>query len=443
MYLGLLFSMTCLSQLASLSDPTAPYEASQQRRRIYQYREKTVQCLIMGSYTDCGPPVLETMIHYIYIELGLRQDAHKDVGLLLALEVKLAMRMGYHRDPSHFGNISAFDGEMRRRVWGVVLLGDVLISSQMGTPRVISDRQWDTAEPRNLNDEDLDGDTLALPPPRPEGEVTTALGVIARWRIVVVLGEIADLAACVGPVDHAEVMRLGRKLNEAEDGIPGPLKERDGADTPQLTLARMFIAHLVHKGQLMLHRRFLYSKSSPGGPDAYAQSREACLDASLRTLRMQQVLEEETAQGGRLRVLRCRVTSSMNHQFLTATMVLCSMLHRGVTLGREGEIVDALRRAGDIWGRRRSVSGEALKAAEAVGMALAGTGVGGGRRQGEDASADAQSDLLHPVDNRVLGTALEPGTIFQGIISSGALLCAVANGSQQTTKVKYRVARAY
>lgn len=108
---------------------------------------------------------------------------------------------------------------------------------------------------------------------------------------------------------------------------------------------------------VVLHRRFLYtdSPSHSGGKeeeeeeeDPYAYSRTACVDASLRTLELQHVLDEATRPGGQLHALRWRVTSSMNHQFLTATMVLCSLVHRGQTLNREADIVAALQRARTI-----------------------------------------------------------------------------------------------
>ncbi|KAL2167465.1 hypothetical protein VTG60DRAFT_1216 [Thermothelomyces hinnuleus] len=97
------------------------------------YREKTVQCLLMGNYTRGGAYTLETLMHYIYIELNLHGDATKDTWSLIALEVNLTIQMGYHRDPSHFPAITPLQGEMRRRLWATVIQGDVLISTQIGT----------------------------------------------------------------------------------------------------------------------------------------------------------------------------------------------------------------------------------------------------------------------------------------------------------------------
>lgn len=371
--------MICLAIIASDASDSAHgdgAEAEQQmHRQIDLYREQVVQCLILGEWTKGGPHALETIIQCVYAEFLLSPDAGQDVWFLQGLAVNLAMRMGYHRDPSHFPDMSPLKMEMRRRLWATVLMGDVLVCSQMGLPRMISDRMWDTAEPRNLNDEDLRGDMAELPPPpRPETEHTTALGIVARRRMLVVLGTISDLTAAPKPCSYAEVMRVDSLLHKTADNIPPPLRMKSMAasitDSAQAIMSRLFIRHMLYKGQIMLHRRYLYTHShshSHSHPhlsssqekeeekgrtekekekqDPYGYSRTTCLDASLNTLELQHVLDEATRPGGQLHVMRWRVTSSMNHQFLTATMVLCSLVHRGQTLNREGEIMAALRRA--------------------------------------------------------------------------------------------------
>ncbi|KAL3472236.1 fungal-specific transcription factor domain-containing protein [Aspergillus californicus] len=374
-WVGLLFSMICLACLAS--PPEVP-EAEQQALQVNLYREKTVQCLVMGEYTKTGPYVLETVINYVYIEFGIHPDANKDMWLLLALEVNLARRMGYHRDPSHFPGISPFQGEMRRRLWATVLMSDTLVSNQMGMPRMISDWQYDTSEPRNLNDDHFDRNTTALPPSRPETELTTALGIIARTRMLKALGIISDLAGAVTPCSYTEIMRVDGLLHEAASSIPPPLKMKpitaSLTDSPQVIIARLFIKHMFYKGQVMLHRRFIHTQSlhETESQDPYSYSRKTCLEASLGSLEIQHLLDEETRPGGQLHTMRWRVTSIMNHQFLTATMLLCSFLHRehGHVIEREAEIRAALQRARIIWMRRSTSSKEAKKAAETVNVVL-------------------------------------------------------------------------
>ncbi|KAJ0423708.1 fungal-specific transcription factor domain-containing protein [Aspergillus carlsbadensis] len=424
MWIGLLFSMICLACLAS--DPPGDLDVEHHSLQVDLYREKVVQCLFMGEYTKSGPYVLETVINYVYIEFGTRTDADKDMWFLLALEVNLAKRMGYHRDPSHFPGISPFRGEMRRRLWATVLMSDILLSSQMGMPRMISDWQYDTSEPLNLDDTNFDEDTKELPQSRPESELTTALGIVARSRMLKALGTIADLTSAVKACSYAEVMRVDGILHEAVKSIPTPLKMKPMAasltDSPQAIISRLFIQHMFYKGQVMLHRRFIYTQASESGEN-HNYSLNACVDASLGSLEIQHILDEETRPGGQLHIMRWRVTSIMNHQFLTATMLLCSLLYHEKALEREAESRVGLQRARAIWIRRSPISKEAKKAAEAASLVLArgkptetGTKLDGAQDMvaGFDPSPPAvSSETVNPNEDRLmpdfLGTYMPPG----------------------------------
>lgn len=350
MWVGLLNSMICFALLVSetFDSTTQGHDADiTLSAQIDLYREKIVQCLIIGEYTNSGPYVLETLYHYVQIELSMRAVADKDIWFLLALAVNQAMRTGYHRDPCHFPEISPFHGEMRRRIWASLLQGDILISSQMGMPRMISEWQCDTAEPRNLNDTDFDVDVDELPPPRPNTDMTTVLPLIARRSLFMTLGTVMDLASAVRPCSYAEVMRVDGILHEAAGNIPPLLRPKSimasVTDTPQVIMHRLFISTTFSKGQILLHRRFLYMKSTSVEKDPFDYSRIVCLDSALGRLRIQDIYYEESNPGGQLYTMGWRVSSVTNHEFLTATMILRSLLYRGQPLEREDEINSALQ----------------------------------------------------------------------------------------------------
>jgi hypothetical protein len=124
----------------------------------------------------------------------------------------------------------------------------------------------------------------------------------------------------------------------------------------------------------MLHRRFLFMETTSTNKDIFAYSRKACLDASLGMLDIQHTLDEETCPGGQLHMMRWRVSSLLNHQFLTATMILCSLHHRGLTLERKEEIIKALRDSRTAWMRASSTSQEANKATRVISFVLAKAG---------------------------------------------------------------------
>lgn len=421
-WVGLLFSMICLALLSSDSADMS-HGGEAQQLQIDLYREKIVQCLLMGEYTKSAPYGLETLINYVYIEFMMGIDAGKDIWFLLALEVNLAMRMGYHRDPSHFSGISPLQAEMRRRLWATVLLGDTLISSQMGMPCMISSAQYDTAEPRNLNDDDLDENMTELPPSRPETEHTTTLGIIARRRILVALNHVSGVTSSIKAASYAEVMQVDGILRQAIANIPPPLRMKSIAvsvtDSPHIIMARLFLSHLYLKGEIILHRRFLYMESTSQDEDTFAYSRKACLDASLRSLEILDLLDRELYSGGLLHTMRFRVGSLMNHHFLTATMILCSLLYRRQTLGRQEEILTALRTTRMIWMRKSDTSREAKKAAETISIVLARAADGVAHDadpKEEDASTSSKNAHgMPPVDSSTVFNDNEMGLDSQGM----------------------------
>ncbi|KAI1754191.1 hypothetical protein F4782DRAFT_493573 [Xylaria castorea] len=374
-WIGLLFSMLCLSVVADQTDDT--WIGEDYNPLVDTYRERIVQCLIIGEYTNQGPYVLETLFHYLTIEFSVRKDADKDTWLLLGISVNLAMGMGYHRDSSHFPGLSPFVGEIRRRMWATLLQGDILISTQMGMPRLIKEWQCDVAEPRNLNDGDFDGDTKELPRGRPETEKTSSSHIIAKIRVFRALGAAVDLTAAVVPCPYSEVMRVDRMLQAAKDSIPPPLRmkplELSVIDSPQVIMHRLFISIMFHKGTIMLHRKYLNIRQTEGDGTAFVYSRNACLEASLSLVKIQQIFDEETRLGGLLYSVRWRESSFIRHEFLTATMILCWIVYHGVDKiwpdhapTTEDQIKTALRKAHDIWTRLSSSSRDARKASETL-----------------------------------------------------------------------------
>ncbi|VUC27735.1 unnamed protein product [Clonostachys rosea] len=406
-WIGLLFTVICLTVIASKdnNETVDITEDEQMRLQIDSYHEKIVQCLMLAEYTRTGPHILETIIHYAHIEFAIHPDANTDLWYLFGIVANMAMRMGLHRDPRHFKGVTPLQAEMKRRIWSSLLMGNIIISGQVGMPRMISAKQYDTAEPQNLTDADLD--SAQLPSPRPETEYTPILGVIAMRRIVEALGQISELRAAVTPCTYEEVMRADSALQRAAESIPPPMKMKPMAasitDPPHAIMWRLFISHLFCKGQIMLHQPYLFTSARE---DVHGYSQKTCLDASLSMLEIQGILDEETRPGGQISMMRWRVSSIMNNQFLTATMILCSMLHRGVTLGREDEIRSELRKTRTIWTRASGNSREAQKAAEAVNFVLSNST---GGLSTELFGADSSEQLFDPF---LLDTINQEGLSF-------------------------------
>jgi Fungal specific transcription factor domain len=293
------------------------------------YREKIVQCLILGKYTKAAPYTVETLLLYFAIEHNQCKDTQIGTWILLGMIVRIALRMGYHRDARHSARISPFHGEMRRRAWAVIFGLDIIVSSQIGLPRMIKERQSDTAELHNLLDSDFDEEVVNLPASRLDTDLTPMLYVVARTKMLSVFGKISDLTTSTQPSSYNDIMRLDKNLHEARIAIPQALQlrpmTRSITDSGDVVMQRIYLALLFHKAQCVLHRKYLIPAHSN---NQYAYSRKSCIDAALQTLQHQSTLNQETRPGGQLYQHRWKVSSLINHDFLLATTILCLDLDR-------------------------------------------------------------------------------------------------------------------
>uniref|UniRef100_A0A093V075 Putative transcriptional regulatory protein n=1 Tax=Talaromyces marneffei PM1 TaxID=1077442 RepID=A0A093V075_TALMA len=222
-WIGLLFAVMCL--VLSHRPEMVPMVADHgDLARVYG--ERIAQCLHLGKYTRGAPYTIEALLLYLHIELLRGEDTRIEPWMILGIIVRLAYRMGYHRDPSHFSNISPFDGEMRRRLWSMLVQLDIQISGQVGLPRMAREDQGDTREPRNLLDEDLHHDMQELPPPRPEAVQTEIQYSLSESKLLSIRGRIDDWKEALTnrrinvAAAEADVARLDKQLDDAYAALP-------------------------------------------------------------------------------------------------------------------------------------------------------------------------------------------------------------------------------
>ena len=72
------------------------------------FRTRVADCLILADYTLPHEHLIESLILHLYGEYASRQEIKSSVWVLNGLIIRLAMRMGYHRDPQHLPNVSPF-----------------------------------------------------------------------------------------------------------------------------------------------------------------------------------------------------------------------------------------------------------------------------------------------------------------------------------------------
>ena len=219
---------------------------------LHTFRKRSSQCLIQANYINPGRYKALALFFHTLSEFYRSQDAQIGVSYLLGMTIRLAMRMGYHRDSHHYRMLSAWEGEMRRRLWAVVVQLDTLISFQVGVPRTIQPWQYDTELPANLLDADFDEDSAHLPPSRPEDERTASSYTRAKFHIMKVFGQITDLAFSRESSSYDDILEIDRRLQASREKSPSFLQMKPMtqsiADATEVIMRRYTLELLYQKG---------------------------------------------------------------------------------------------------------------------------------------------------------------------------------------------------
>ncbi|KKK13395.1 hypothetical protein AOCH_001635 [Aspergillus ochraceoroseus] len=425
-WIGMLFAMMRLSMLSYYREGDEPPEfRGKSLDMAGTFRNLVALCLTLADYTKPYPYLIECLAFHLHGDFCQTKEADISVWVLVGVIVRLAMRMGYHRDSKAFPNITPFQGEMRRRVWAFVRQADLMFSCQVGLPSMIRIADSDTEFPRNLYDDDFDENCKELPPSRPPSEPTPLSYLITKSRLAHVLGKAIEQASSLQSTSYDKVMEMDSELRRARDVIPEHLLVRPIEECPLdplvLIMSRFSVMSVYHKAQCLLHRKYLIrARENP----RFTHSRRTCIDSAMELLRFQAMLHAETGPTGRLRSRQNRVTSLSSSDFLLAATIVCLDLYHAYQVpsggqtsadafawGRErrDEMLAAVQRSKDIWDELQDETMEAFKAGGALGVML------GRLRSGvaEKTSAGPPALAFEPQDEK------QSAAMTLGLLSSG------------------------
>jgi len=351
------------------------------------YRSLAGQCLLLADFLKPVNHMIETLVLHLHGEYARNRDSEVGVWVLVGMIARLAMRMGYHRDPKFYPSITPFQGEIRRRVWTFVRQSDLLFSFQIGLPSMIRLGDCDTELPRNLFDDEFDEDTKIMPPSRPFTEATPVSYMRVKASMAFAFGKAVERLHSVTPITYEEVLTLDQTLRETRAEYPPHLRLRSIEDSLMdpgaLVMQRINLSILYHKGQCVLHRKFLARAREN---NRYAHSRRTCIDSSMDLLGHQATLHVESKPGRRLSGMKIFTSSLTTHDFLLAAMIICLDLYYGAEteipergsvdmytwgLERRGDMIRALEISAEIWAETKDQSMEAYKASDLITVMLA------------------------------------------------------------------------
>jgi len=386
-WLGQMYAILCLAMHSYFRmDDEPPEYKGKSLALAANYRGLTGQCLLLADFTKPVNNLIETMVLHLHCEYARNRDAEVGVWVLVGMIVRLAMRMGYHRDPKNYKNITPFQGELRRRVWTFVRQADLLFSFQLGLPSMIRLGDCDTELPSNLFDDEFDEDTRELPATRPASEPTPVSYMCAKANMVFAFGKVVERLHQVTSRPYEEVMALDQDLRAARADLPPHLRLRSIEDSMMdpgaLIMQRYNLSVLYHKGQCVLHRKFLARARET---NRFAHSRRTCVDSSMELLSHQEILHYESRPGHRLHAMKVFISSLTAADFLLAAMIVALDLCYGAELEtggqssgdmytwgleRRGDMIRAIEVSNNIWKEIRDQSMEAYKASEVLTVIL-------------------------------------------------------------------------
>ncbi|KAH8593273.1 fungal-specific transcription factor domain-containing protein [Bisporella sp. PMI_857] len=330
-WLGLLYSIMCLAMQSYHKIGDEPPEWRGRTLDLAaEYRLRTVQCLINSDYTKPVNYTIETLLLYVHGEWSSRWDAEVGIWVIVGMIVRLAMRMGYHRDSSNYQSITPYQGEMRRRVWAFIRQLDTMFSFQLALPGMIRNSDCDATIPRNIFEDEFSPESKTLPPSRPSTEPTPISYMITKSKIAFEFGAILEEINAVDGrhISYDDVMKRDNRLREVRNAMPPHLKlrpmEECTHDPATLLMERFNLDIMWQKTICVLHRKYL---ARARVNQRYAHSRRACVDASMEILRHQAKLHREAEPGGRMRTMKWYISSLTKQDYLLAAMIVCLDLH--------------------------------------------------------------------------------------------------------------------
>jgi hypothetical protein len=335
------------------------------------------QCLVLGEYHRPQPFVIEALTLYGHY-IGFRSlDPPREVGTLLGIALRLAYEMGLHRDPDVLGTFTAFEGEMRRRLWSSCKQLDLMVSFQLGLPSSICLEECDTKSPRNLLDSDFDEHTEVLPESRAETEPTRLMWYIVKERQMLGFSKVCQATLSCREKTPEEIAEIDKEIRAMHTTVPEAFRTRplseSIADAPFFIMTRVFIEFIYLKSICVLHRKHMVRG------DGF--STRCCTEAGMKLVSQFIDVYKEFAPGGQLHSVRWMLRTFTMTDFLLAVMVLCLVVHTGrksdpqssgIDAGTEKEILELLERSYDICIEKSGESRDARRVSKAVRIVLNG-----------------------------------------------------------------------
>ena len=226
----------------------------------------------------------------------MRLDKTSELWELTGELLRQALVMGMDQDPSERSEtFTAFEAEMRRKLWISTVEWDMLMGLLANMPCTIPD--YTCKPPKNLDDDELLLDNLDLRPSRPYDQWTDSLcQCFLADSLAQRLHGCKDLQS--NP-DHRydHVLRHTRAIEKVLKNLPPPLRFTARTDDPAKAtarlMARMEVDITLRRPLMHLYTPFAYANDEK---DEYAEARAGFLQSCLMVTSYQDLFDPKYSE---------------------------------------------------------------------------------------------------------------------------------------------------
>ncbi|KAJ4295810.1 hypothetical protein N0V88_004512 [Collariella sp. IMI 366227] len=382
MWLALLYSILSVAVLSyhKVGDEP-PVWKGRVLEGVSEYRLRTVQCLVAGNYTKPERHTVEAMLLYLVCEWSMRWNADLSLYIIASMVVRIALRMGYHRDGKWFPTLTPYEA--------------------ISLPSMISEHDCDTELPSNLFDEEFGRGTKLMPSPRPSAEPTPVSYLISKAKLCFQLGSILQATGRVKDQAHYdEILRFDAKLRQIKAEVPPHVKMQphsESRDSLTVIMARYNIDILYLKIICLLHR----NPAAPLYPIKWFVTSAATKDFIFPAMLIALDLHYDNAGKG-----STGPQDSQRSQFWTRE--------------QRQEMINSLELTKDVWKGLADSSIDAIKAANTLEIMLAKIKVSGGADGPRSPSERSPSSASLGQSGLAEMQPEHSAAITLGMLSSGA-----------------------
>ncbi|KAH8660119.1 fungal-specific transcription factor domain-containing protein [Xylariales sp. PMI_506] len=275
-FVGLLFSVMALGSMYDVDehDPANPNHYAVAMERGYQYYISSRHYL--QDITECcDMTTLQALVFIIQFlqATGNLNGCHTFVGIALSS----ALRMGLHRHLSHTV-IAPIKDETRRRVFHTIRQMDIYLSTTLGLPLLLQDKDIDQPWPSEVDDEYITEGGIQVPPP---GTPSFLEAFNAHARLMRILAKVVEyLYPPTGTgrgstdvnymVSYARVREIEQDLHDWHEHLSPTWRPSGPEQDIEIVRVKILLRFAYAHVQLMLYRPFLqfYSRQVSAGETA-------------------------------------------------------------------------------------------------------------------------------------------------------------------------------